>query len=420
LGGKAPLGVMLVFYFFATIVIWLGIISVRSGSRFAAYVRSETEKPLPDFTPFVSVIAPTRGLDQGLHENLAALFQQDYPDYEVIFVTEESDPSLRVIEEVTQSVASATRLSRAKKISTRVVIAGAAVDSGQKVHNLQVAVGEIDARSEVLVFVDADARPQVDWLRSLVAPLHDQRTGAATGYRWFIPLHGGLASHLCSVWNASIASALGENDDNNFCWGGSTAIRRQTFDRLNIKERWSGTVSDDFALTNALKEARLPIHFVPACLTASLEDCTFRELLEFTTRQLKITRVYAPHLWRAALIGSLLFVLIFFGGIVMVSVRALLGLSFWIPVSLLSLIFVLGALKGFVRLRAVQLPLAKYGRELSRTLWAHVLLWPVTSALFLYNSFAAMFSRRIEWRSIKYELKSQTETVIIRGTDLRL
>jgi len=64
-------------------------------------------------------------------------------------------------------------------------------------------------------------------------------------------------------------------------------------------------------------------------------------------------------------------------------------------------------------LQAVQLPLAKYSRELSRTLLAHLLLWPITSALFLYNAIAAMFSRQIDWRGIRYELKSPTEAVII-------
>jgi ceramide glucosyltransferase len=344
---------------------------------------------------------------------------QEYPEYEIIFVTdEESDPSRWAIEDVNRSVALAPRDSLKRQIPTRVVIAGAAVDSGQKVHNLRVAVGEVDSRSEVLVFVDADARPQIHWIKSLVAPLHDQRIGAATGYRWFIPSRGGLASHLCSVWNASIASALGKSDDKNFCWGGSTAIRRETFERLNMRERWRGTVSDDFALTNALKEAHLPIHFVPACLTASLEDCTFRELIEFSTRQVKITRVYASHLWKAAFIGSVLFVLTFFGGIVLVVIRALLGMSFWLPLLLLCVISILGALKGFIRLGAVQLPLAKYSKELTGTLPAHLLLWPITSGLFLYNCIAAMFSRRIEWRGITYELKSPTETVIIRGTDL--
>jgi cellulose synthase/poly-beta-1,6-N-acetylglucosamine synthase-like glycosyltransferase len=375
-------------------------------------VKSEIDRPLSRFTPFVSVIAPIRGVDTGLEENLSALFQQDYPDYEIVFVTDTaSDPSLQVIENVKITHSNSD-------IATRVVIAGAAVDCGQKVHNLRVAVGELDSRSEALVFMDADARPQVHWLRSLVAPLHDQSIGATTGYRWFIPLRGGLSSQLCSVWNASIASSLGARTDKNFCWGGSTAIRRTIFDDLQIKEHWQGTVSDDFALTNRLRAAHLPIHFVPACLTASLEDCTFRQLIEFTTRQLKITRVYSSHLWKAALIGSLLFVLVFFGGMVLVAARAFSGLSYSLPLSLLVVIFVFGAMKSFIRLRSVELPLAKYKKELRKTLPAHLLLWPLTSALFLYNSLAAMLSRRIEWRGITYELKSPTEAVIIRDTDL--
>src|SRR6185436_19170072 len=114
--------------------------------------------------------------------------------------------------------------------------------------------------------------------------------------------------------------------DKNFCWGGSTAIRRSTFERLRIAERWRGTVSDDFTLTRTLQEAKLPIHFVPACLVASVGDCASGELLEFTNRQLKITRVYASLLWRPLLIGSFLFCAVFFGGLVLAVVRASLHL----------------------------------------------------------------------------------------------
>jgi hypothetical protein len=40
-------------------------------------------------------------------------------------------------------------------------------------------------------------------------------------------------------------------------------------------------------------------------------------------------------------------------------------------------------------------------------------LWPLASALYLYNAIAATVSRRITWRGITYELKSPNETVII-------
>ncbi|HEV7859780.1 MAG TPA: glycosyltransferase [Pyrinomonadaceae bacterium] len=400
---------MFLFYFFAVVLIWQGLASLRGGVQFLSYVRGEMSKGANLYAPFASVIAPCRGLDQGLKENIAALFRQDYPAYEIIFVTDSADdPSLAIIEETRQAMLDVGTTQRA-----RVVIAGQATESGQKVHNLLAAVRAVRVSSEVLVFVDSDARPPGDWLRSLVAPLADKRIGAATGYRWFIPPRGGLASHLRSVWNASIASALGPNVEKNFCWGGSTAIRRETFARMDMMEKWRGTLSDDFALMRALRAEKLPIHFVPACLVASLEDCDFRELLEFTTRQLKITRVYAPHFWKAVLLGSILFTTGFFGGIALVVARAALGLTITLPLILLLLIFLLGAGKSFLRLRAVSLPLALYRRELRNSAPAHLLLWPLTVLIYLYNALAAACSRRIEWRGMTYELKSPTETVII-------
>jgi len=365
-------------------------------------------RPLSGYTPFVSVIAPTRGLDQGLKENIAAIFQQHYPNYEIIFVTDRADDiSLHVLQSAINEQNGEVR------VPARTVIAGEASDSGQKVHNLRVAVSEIDPRAEVIVFVDTDARPGPEWLQHLVDPLRDEQIGAASGYRWFVPVQGGFASQLLSVWNASIASALGQGRDKNFCWGGSTAIRRSTFEELGILERWRGTVSDDFALTRALQEAKLPIHFVPACLVPSLEDCSAGELLEFTNRQLKITRVYAPHLWKPLLIGSLLFVAVFFGGAVLVAIRASLGLAYVIPLKLLLIIYALGTAKAYIRLTAATVPLAGYRKLLRRTLPAHLVMWPLASALYLWNALVAGFSRRIKWRGITYELKSATEAVII-------
>jgi len=381
------------YYFLAAIACWIGIKSLLGGLRFAAYVKRETSRPLPDFQPFVSVIVPGRGLEPGLPENLCSLLAQHYPRYEVLFVFDRADdPAIGVVKQL------------ATKVTTQIVIAGPATDSGQKVHNLCVATTKVDSESEVLVFVDTDARPGREWLKQLVAPLADEELGASSGYRWFIPENSGLASRLRSVWNASIASALGGDRTKNFCWGGSTAIRRTTFDRLAVSDRWRGTVSDDFTITSVLKEANLPIHFTPNCLVASVGDCDFKELLEFTTRQIKITRVYASHLWLPLLLGSSLFTIAFFGGLILISLRPRLSVALF-----LALIFVLGAAKSFIRFRAVSRVLETSHRDLL----AHLLLWPIASLLYLYNAIVAGFSQRITWRGITYELKSPTEAVII-------
>ncbi|HVF27895.1 MAG TPA: glycosyltransferase family 2 protein [Pyrinomonadaceae bacterium] len=396
---------MLIFYSLALIVLLQSILSLRGGVRYLAYVRRELEAKRNFFMPFASIIVPCRGLDQGLRANLSALFEQHYPAYEIIFVADNAtDSALTIAEDVRKSFTDAR---------SRIVIAGRAHDSGQKVHNLRAAVQEIDLASEVIVFVDTDARPRADWLRSLVAPLADEGIGATTGYRWFVPVAGGSASHLRSVWNASIATALGQNGARNFCWGGSTAIRRATFERLEMLNEWRGALSDDFALTRTLQQAKLPIRFVPNCLTASHEDCTFRQLFEFTTRQLKITRVYAPHLWKIVLFSNLLFVSVFFGGLALVLTRAALDLPFQLPLALVTCIYALGMWKAFFRLRAVMLALGDAQAARRESVFAHLFFWPLTAALYLYNALAALFSRRITWRGITYELKSPTETVVI-------
>lgn len=390
---------MIVYYCFAVVAIWIGIKSLLGGVRYAAYLREQTSLELPDFQPFVSVIAPTRGHEEGFVDNVRPLLEQDYPRYEIQFVFDNpQDPSLPLIND----------------LGAKIVIAGPAIDTGQKVHNLIVASQQIDPRSEVLVFVDTDARPDRDWLRKLVAPLADEQLGAATGYRWFIPQRGGLASRLRGVWNASAASALGADTTKNFCWGGSTAIRRSTFAELRVVDHWRGTVSDDFTITRVLKEAKRPVHFTPLCLVPSVGDCDWRELLEFTTRQIKITRVYAPHLWLPLLLGSALFAIAFFGGLVLLIVRLFSGGPSLLLASVLLVIFALGAAKGFIRWRAVSRALgAKYQAALRRDLLAHVFLWPFASLIYLYNTIVAGFSRRITWRGITYNLPSPNEAVII-------
>ncbi|PYS67059.1 MAG: hypothetical protein DMF69_24225, partial [Acidobacteria bacterium] len=157
---------------------------------------------------------------------LSTLLRQDYPSYEVLFVFDRQDDSAIEV----------LNLLKKSGVSFRIVIAGPATDSGQKVHNLRNAVNEVDPRSEVLVFVDTDARPGKLWLRQLVAPLADDRLGASSGYRWFVSQRGGLASRLRSVWNATVASGFGDNQQKNFCWGGSTAIRRTVFEKLKISD----------------------------------------------------------------------------------------------------------------------------------------------------------------------------------------
>lgn len=395
-----------ILYLFALVVIYLSVQSVRGGLRYLDFFKRELARPKPDFTPFASIIAPCRGLDENLKENLRALYRQNYPAYEIIFVVDDAeDAAVSVIEKAWKGVAT--------EAVSKLVVAGRATDTGQKVHNLRHAVHDAAEKSEVFVFFDSDARVGRNWLRNLVAPLEDKQVGVSTGYRWFISKKRNFGAEMLSVWNASIASALGENTENNFCWGGSMAIRRPTFERLKLLERWRGTLSDDFTAMTAMRENNLQIRFVPQCLVPSFTDASAREMLEFTTRQMKITRVYAGHFWVASLFGGLIFTLTFYGLLLLTIWNIIAGESFWLPLLLVLIIFALGAYKAQVRLEAVKLVLKDYGRELKESSWAQIYLFPLTPPVYFYNGICAAVSRRINWRGIVYEMKSPTQTAVI-------
>ncbi len=402
-----------IFYIFAAALVFLSWKSFRGGLEYLNFFRKELATPKPDFAPFVSIFAPCRGLDEDLEENLCALFRQDFPRYEVIFVVDsERDEAVEIIKKVSRGKQKPSARADGFFPSSKLVVAGNADAESQKVHNLREAVLHAADESEIFVFVDSDARPAENWLRDLIAPLADEKIGAATAYRWFISKQISFASEMRSVWNASIASALGANVKSNFCWGGSMALRRATFEKIKMREKWRGTLSDDFAVTRAIKENELSIYFVPQALAVSLENCNWRECFEFTTRQMKITRVYAAHLWQQSFIGAGLFNLVFIWGIINLIFYRADSFAFWFSLFSLVLISVFSSGKAWIRLKAVKLVLKNYENELNKQFWTQNTLWIFSPALFFYNAFCALVSRKILWRGISYELKSPSETIV--------
>ncbi|MBK7932182.1 MAG: glycosyltransferase [Acidobacteria bacterium] len=403
-----------VYYFFAAVLILLSYRSLVGGFRYLAFFRKELARPRSEYTPFVSVIAPYRGIDDGMPENLAALFGQDFPEYEIIFVVDdESDPAVALVRTESNAGSPDGHPGRGVNVRSRLVIAPKAQDCSQKVENLREAVLHADHRSEIYVFVDSDARPSSNWLRDLIAPLQDDEVGATTGYRWFISKKPNFASELNSVWNASIASALGPNTSSNFCWGGSMAIRCDTFERLDMRTKWQGTLSDDFAVTRAMDEANMPIVFVPQAMAATLESCDLRQMLEFTTRQMKITRVYAPSLWLMSFIGSGLFNVVMIASLLIAIFSRSNGWQVAAAITTLVLVSAFSIGKAYLRLKAVRLTLTQWDKELRKQTFSQLTLFLLAPLIFFYNCFAAWLSRRMTWRGTTYVLKSNHETVII-------
>lgn len=409
-----------IIFILCLILLAQSLLALFSGIGFARFARRHASSRQREYQPKAAVLVPCRGLDHEFEENLRPLFRQNYGEYEIVFITEnEEDPAHRVIE----------RMIEESPRPAWLLVAGEARNRGQKIHNLCAGIemlNTIDRRTEVLVFVDADARPGRDWLAELVAPLGDKRIGATTGFRWFVPTGrpglGGwlstlLPSVLLSIWNAGALALLGERS--RFAWGGSMAIRRENFDRLRILRRWDGALSDDYMLTGAVNEARQRIRFIPGALVRSPLRATWSDLFEFTTRQIRITRIYSPTVWRFGLASYLFYNLVFFSGLGMLASGATGSPQSGLPLTLLA-IYLLGATNGALRATvATQLISLSTGRGEAKS-WAvrdlslvaiHALLNPAISLLYLYNFIASLSSRRIIWRGISYEMISPLVTI---------
>src|SRR5690606_42041780 len=85
------------FYILGTALIFLSWRSFAGGIAYRQYFGEELARPTSDVTPFVSIIAPCRGVDEEMQANLDAVLQQDYPELEVIFVIDDAaDPAAEV------------------------------------------------------------------------------------------------------------------------------------------------------------------------------------------------------------------------------------------------------------------------------------------------------------------------------------
>ena len=391
------------FYFLIVEQILQGFFSLWQGLEWLKMARRRASAGPGLYTPRVALICPVKGLEDNLEANLLALTQFDYPQYEIFFaIATAEDPAFRVLE----------RVVAGSKRPAHIIRAGRALDCSDKVHNLTAAVGQVGDQFEVLVFADSDGRPSRRWLTRLVAPLNDEAVGAATAFRWLLPKGNGFWSALASAWNASAATYLGEGK-RNFCWGGGTAIKRQRFEELRILNSWKGAVSDDYALTRALQNNGLRIAFAPECLVPSSPTFNFKSFLEFTNRQLIITRIYAPKLWRVAFIAHLFYCAAILMGIASWFVGSMMGLPSVQFLVLALILPIFASVRGVLRLVAVLELLPELREQLLSEGWVWVLLAPLVPFVYLYNALVAMFTRKITWRGIRYELISPLRTRII-------
>jgi ceramide glucosyltransferase len=391
------------FDFLAILQVGAGLYLLWQAITWLAYVRRRLKTDPGFFAPRTAVICPCRGMEPGLERNLVSLCEFDHQNYEVFFVlASESDPAHSIVK----------RVAATSRVKAHVVFAGKPENCSEKVNNLRVAVEQLPEEFEALVFTDSDGRPGKGWLHHLVAPLNDSRIGATTTMRWLVPNDSGLPTALLAAWNSSVVTMLGPNA-RNFCWGGGTAIRRSIFEQIGMPDTWQHSFSDDYSLTMMIERSRRQILFVPECLTPSYVQTDFAGLLEFTNRQVRITRVYRPQMWATAFATHFLYCLAWLLGLYVAMNLTLASRPAFQVTTLLVLLLLLAAIRGAVRVIGVTDALPALRSQIISQSWIYILLSLIVPALYVVNFFSSLIGRRIRWRGIDYELISPEQTRVL-------
>jgi hypothetical protein len=123
--------------------------------------------------------------------------------------------------------------------------------------------------------------------------------------------------------------------------------------------------------------------------------------VEFTTRQIIITRVYHAGLWRTGFVG-----------------HAIFNAAFWIlpftHPALWLMLYAISTARAWIRYRAVETVVPAV--SLFGLGWFYILSSPLVAMLYLYNMVASAFSSEIVWRQIRYKLMSPHETRVFGGS----
>ena len=212
------------------------------------FFRRERARKLPNYTPPVSLLKPVRGLDFGTYENFASFCRLDYPEYEILFaVNDECDPAMPVIEQV---------MAEFPGRRVRLLVGAEDLGANHKVNKLARLARE--AQNDLLVLTDGDVRVGPNFLREVVAPLADEKTGAVTSF------YRGIAER--NLW--AELEAVGASGDFfagvlvadwtegiHFGLGASIATTKKWISKMGGFEAIAGTLADDYELGNRIAKA---------------------------------------------------------------------------------------------------------------------------------------------------------------------
>ena len=342
---------------------------VAGWMALASHQRRRRNEP-PQFPP-VTVLKPLHGDEPLLEAALESNFQQDYPDFQLVFgLQDPGDQAIAVFNRVRE---------RFPDVSAELVIDATQRAANRKVGNLMNMLPR--ARHGILVIADSDIHVAPDYLRSLVSALAAPRAGVVTTIYAGRTAHGVIAGQLGAAYinhaflpGALLARRLGRQD----CLGATMALTRATFERVGGFNALKDHLADDAILGNRVRELGLDIVLADTIPATTVPETQLSALFDHELRWARTIKSIAP-------VGFVLSVLQYplFWAALTVAVTGGSGWAF--------LLFASAWLVRAVVARAID-------RRLGVGLALGALLLPFRDLLSMAGVIASYRTRRVAWR----------------------
>jgi len=268
------------------------VAAARFGLRRLRELRAGDE-----FLPPVSVLKPLHGTEPGMERNLETFFEQDYPEFELLFCARfDTDEGLKLARKVGE---------RYPHVDAKYVTCG---EPRPKFHNAKVySLAKLDslAKYDNYITADADVRVEKDYLRRMVQNLKDPHVGLAscvylgTAVGYDEKKGAGFASQLDAVgksveMTSGVLVAVMIEGSAKFALGATMAVRRKSFQDVGGFDELGQFYADDFVLGNRLAAQGTGVLLATHVIRLMVQDSPFWLSFRNQLRWMQSTRRSRP------------------------------------------------------------------------------------------------------------------------------
>jgi ceramide glucosyltransferase len=352
------------------------LVAILAALRF---FRRERSKPLPDFTPPVSVLKPVHGVDFASLENFSSFCRQDYPEYEILFcVNEMSDPAVAVVQTV---------MSEFPQCRIRILSGATQFGANRKVNNLALLTKE--ARYEFVAQSDGDVCVGPNYLREVIAPFADPDVGVVSCfYRGVAQPNLGAELEGVGATSDFFGGALVADwlEGTTFALGASVATRKSWLAKIGGYEALAKLLADDYEIGNRIHKAGGKVLLSREPVWTMYPAQTLKGFWEHQVRWARTVRMVRPPSF---------FGLLFTHGLPWALLAAAVAPATWVGAVYLSAYLILRLSMAWI------VGVWGVGDELlKRKMW----IVPLRDAIHFVVWIGGFVSNRVSWGGVEYTI----------------